>query len=378
MKIIIWSAHFLPNLGGVERYTYHIAKEFIKNGNEVTIITSNIQGLETYEEIEGMKIIRVDVISLLNGRFPIIKSNKKNRGIIKSLKKEKFDYSIINTRFYFHSLIGAIFSKKNVKKTVLIDHGTGHFTVNNQILDFFGHIYEHLISYFVKKNVTSFYGVSLACNEWLKHFKITAKGVFYNSVDKNIEKDEYFNVKETFNLNDESILIAFTGRLIKEKGVLKIIQSFDIISRKYKNIVLFIIGDGELYDDIIKNNKNSRIFITGRMEHKKIMKLLEQSDIFILPTDFPEGLPTSVLEAGLEKCAIIATNKGGSPEVILDSEYGIILKKNNNEEIIENLEKLINSKDMRKKMAENVYKRVIENFNWENTANQILNEFNAI
>jgi hypothetical protein len=376
LKIIIWSANFLPNLGGVERYTYHIAKEFLKKGNKITVITSNTDNLKTFEVIENIQIIRLDTVNLLNGRFPVLKFNKKNKMIINNLKKEKFDVSIINTRFYIHSLVGSIFSKKNVKKSLLIEHGTGHFTVNNKFWDKLGEFYEHVISFLVKKNIKNFYGVSEECNKWLQHFRIKAKGVFYNSIDKNVEKDETFDLRKEYNIDKNKKICVFTGRLIKEKGIFKLINTFNKLDSE--DVCLFIIGDGEVYEEIKKNNKNRNIVITGRMEHKKIMKALESTDIFLLPTDFPEGLPTSILEAGLEKCAIIASNRGGTPEVIVNEEYGIVLKKNCEEEILEKLKLLLNNAEIIEKMGRNIQKRILENFEWEVTANKILLEIKKI
>lgn len=378
MKILIWSANFLPNLGGVERYTYHIAKEFLKKENEVTVITSNTDNLKTLDEIENIKIIRLDVYRLLNGRFPVLKFNSNNKKILKQLKRENFDLSIINTRFYIHSFIAAKFSKKYVKKSLLIEHGTGHFTVNHKILDKVGELYEHIITWLVKRNINNFYGVSKACNSWLKHFNITAKGVFYNSIDKNIEKDINFNIKKEYQLKKDTKICVFTGRMIKEKGVVKLMNSFNAISSKYENLVLFIVGDGELYEEIKKSNQNTKIIITGRMEHKKIMKLLEITDIFLLPTEFPEGLPTSILEAGLERCAVIASDKGGTPEVIINSNYGIVLKENTEKEIVEKIEYLIKNPEKIKENGKNLQNRILENFEWEITANKILEEVKNI
>ena len=64
MKTIgIVSAHFLPHLGGVERYTYNLAKSFIHMGKKVVIITSLIEDLPCKEEIEGIIIYRLPSFS---------------------------------------------------------------------------------------------------------------------------------------------------------------------------------------------------------------------------------------------------------------------------------------------------------------------------
>lgn len=38
----IFAAQFLPHMGGVERYTYNLAKKLIEKGNSVMVVTSDI------------------------------------------------------------------------------------------------------------------------------------------------------------------------------------------------------------------------------------------------------------------------------------------------------------------------------------------------
>ena len=49
----IFAAQYFPHLGGVERYTYHLAKELIRRGDRVVIVTSNVQRLPSYEKMDG-------------------------------------------------------------------------------------------------------------------------------------------------------------------------------------------------------------------------------------------------------------------------------------------------------------------------------------
>ena len=59
MKILHVVSYFVPHIGGVENYLYELAKEQVKEGHEVTVITSNI-GSDILEEIiDGIKIKRV-------------------------------------------------------------------------------------------------------------------------------------------------------------------------------------------------------------------------------------------------------------------------------------------------------------------------------
>lgn len=373
-RYIIFSANYLPNLGGVERYTYNLARTLIQKGNEVTIITSNVDKNVNYETNECINIYRVPCVNLLKGRFPVLKINKEFFSILKELKAINYDLCIVNTRFYLHSLFGVIFGKKNSKKVIVIEHGTNHFTINNRALDFFGHIYEHLITYLVKIFCKEYYGVSLACNEWLKHYNIVAKSTLHNAIDINdikriLEKTD-LSYKSKYNLNGNNIVITYTGRLVKEKGILKLIEAMHQINKINKNIYLFIAGDGDLLKTIQENNFENIISL-GKLNFYEVISLLKDTDIFCLPTEYPEGFPTSVIEAAACKCFIITTNAGGSNELILNDEYGVILKDNSLNELINELINAINNNINFKNSQKAVYNRCIENFTWDIIARKV-------
>lgn len=380
-RYLFFSARYLPYLGGVERYTYNLAKYLTKAGNQVIIITSLIGEEPVHEIREEAEIFRLPSFNLLNGRFPVLKINRKTNNIFRTLQKIKIDYAVINTRFYPLSYRGSAFARKNRIPAICIEHGTGHFTVNNKLLDHAGHLYEHFISFLINRNIKNYYGVSFECNKWLKHFNIDAKGVLYNAIDgqeiQNLSMKRNKEIEKEIQYNEKDIIITFTGRLIKEKGVTKLISAFQEIKEKYPNLKLCIAGDGDLYDDII-NLDLDRIYLLGKISFDKIISLLGISCIFCLPTDYPEGLPTSVLEAGACKNYIITTKYGGSKEVITDSSYGTIMDKNDIAVIKKEIIKVLENKQLRESASQKIYDRIMNNFTWMTTSEELINTFKTI
>ena len=108
----------------------------------------------------------------------------------------------------------------------------------------------------------------------------------------------------------------------------------------------------------------------GNLAHDEIMALYNQSDIFINPS-YSEGLPTSILEAGLMKCAIIATPVGGTVEIIDDGINGRLCDSTI-DSIIEKMKSLINNKELIKKVSRNIHNSILEKFTWESTAKKII------
>lgn len=376
-----FSARYLPYLGGVERYTYNLAKELTAKGNKVIIVTSLIGNEAIFEEKEEGTIFRLPSFKVLNGRFPVIQFNKTTKKLLSKLNTYSINAVIINTRFYILSYIGAKFARRNKIDAIVIEHGTGHFTINNPFFDFAGHIYEHIISELIKGYVHNYFGVSLECNKWLKHFNITAKDVLYNAVDEkeiyNLYQKDNIAIKNKIKYNENDIIIAFTGRLIQEKGVLKIISAFGAVKKKYKNVKLCIAGDGNLYPKIINENYED-IYLLGKLPFEDVISLLKLSTIFCLPTDYPEGLPTSILEAIACKNFIITTKVGGAKEIITDNSLGIILETNEEKEIQEKIIYAIENEEMRKSAVENAYTKVLNEFTWTSTAEKLINIFISI
>lgn len=366
--IAIFSGYYLPHLGGVERYTYNLAKRLKNMGYKIIIVTSRYdKSLKEIEETGYAKIFRLPTYKIVSGRYPINKQNKRCKELLEMVKKENINSAIIQTRFWTTSYIASKFISKNNIPTCLIEHGSTHFTVNNKILDFFGEKYEHILTNSIKKRVKDYYGVSKKCTEWLKHFNIEAKGVFYNSVNsEEIEEYSKFINKDTGKIN-----ITYTGRMIEEKGVLRLIDAFKNLNEKYDNLELSLAGEGPILEKIIQENKDIKnIHILGKISHDEVMKLLGRTNIFVNPSHFSEGLPTTILEAGLMECAVVATPMGGTTEIISDDSLGYICGFET-QEIQEKIEKLINEPEIVKDMSIKIKQKVKEQFSWDITAKKI-------
>ena len=93
--------------------------------------------------------------------------------------------------------------------------------------------------------------------------------------------------------------------------------------------------------NVLKKENHPDVIYLGKLDFDHVISLYHQSDVFCLPTDYPEGFPTTVLEAAASDCYVIATEKGGSGELILSEEYGMILQENNAKNIAEAIKKAI-------------------------------------
>lgn len=129
----------------------------------------------------------------------------------------------------------------------------------------------------------------------------------------------------------------------------------------------YYLQDNDIYDfikqDSIKNSIYQHIKVLG--EVKDMSKLYKKSDIFVLPSE-TEGFANSILEAMSSKNAVIITN---SKYINTQFTHGIDcfkIKKNSYSEYSNYLEKLITKRNLRKKLSENAYRHVKNEFDIRN------------
>ena len=84
----IFSAHYLPHVGGVEKYTQNLARQLADQGNRVIIVTSNVYDLAEREDLgEGVEIVRLPCYKLLGDRYPVTRHDKAYERIMAYLHK---------------------------------------------------------------------------------------------------------------------------------------------------------------------------------------------------------------------------------------------------------------------------------------------------
>lgn len=375
-NIAIFSAYYEPHIGGVERYTRCLAEELAKKGHSVTVITSRAEA-EDKQIDERIRLLAIPSLSAMNDRFPIPKPSTKTLPTIKSITHSRFDAVIVNTRYYPISLIGCITAKRNGKKPIVIDHSSGYLSRLNSVSGIVIRAWELAATQAVKHFSPDFYGVSQGSANWLQKLGITAKGVLSNSIDAVSYKRQQSNRQWRVELGvkESTCLIAYVSRLVPEKGIVPLMKAVQKNAAYSDNLTLVVAGDGPLREAIEKSAAKTeypRIHYVGALGPTDASSLLAESDIFCLPTLYPEGLPTVLLESAVQKNAIIVSNCAGAKDAIPDNEHGTVLEQVNEGTIEEAIRNYTLSPSKRTKAANNVHKHVCENFSWEKTAEAVL------
>jgi glycosyltransferase involved in cell wall biosynthesis len=268
--------------------------------------------------------------------------------------------------------LGLIFAK--LKRTPLVhtEYGARHSIISNKVIDLISRAYDHSIGALIVRSARRNIGVSEAACEFLKHLGATNIQLVHDGIDTTIfKKKEDTNYKQKADISKDAIVITFVGRLIYAKGVQDLISAFSRIKDTAPEVKLLIVGDGPYRAELEKlaqqTDCHSSILFSGQRNQDEVIDTLSATDIFVNPS-YSEGLPTSVMEAASIGLPIIATDVGGTREIIADYKTGILIKAANTSQLEQKLRELLTNTQLRKELGANARIFVEQKFNWEKIA----------
>lgn len=152
----------------------------------------------------------------------------------------------------------------------------------------------------------------------------------FNNDSISISKKNSLNIKYNI-LKDNTTNFLFVSRLIKEKGIVELIEGFKLSSKKNK-IQLLIVGWFDENNESSLNQNSLNKLIEGYENIKYLGKqvdipeLISLTDVSILPTYYREGTPRFLLESMAMKKPIITTDMPGCDHLIKKNENGVLIQ----------------------------------------------------
>jgi glycosyltransferase involved in cell wall biosynthesis len=107
----------------------------------------------------------------------------------------------------------------------------------------------------------------------------------------------------------------YVGRLTAEKGVATLIKAW----RKIPGRRLVIAGDGELRAKLEREACDLPVEFLGRISPSRVMELMKEAEMLVVPSECYEGFPRVVVEAFAAATPVVAADLGGLGEVVDES-----------------------------------------------------------
>ena len=312
------------SVGGAERQVVILANELKKRNHKVTILSSG--------GIFELELMNNDITSLMapvqnKDLLSFVRTTRIIRNTIK-----KFDVDIIHCHAAIPTLAARLASVGKGIPIVCTGHGWEQSKFN---------LIAPLLSISSDRVI--------AISEKMRHSMISGGAtsnkieVIYNAVDKSPLLDTTGGFKKELGLSTSHILLGMVSRIsVPFKGHSLLIKAMAELVKEFPYLRLAIIGDGKFrhqYEMQVENeNLNEYIFFTGNRTNMSYV--YSGIDILVLPS-LREGLPVVVLEAMAAGKAVIATDVGGTSEIIMQGESGLLIKANDIVDLRESIKSLI-------------------------------------
>jgi glycosyltransferase involved in cell wall biosynthesis len=184
--------------------------------------------------------------------------------------------------------------------------------------------------------------------------------------DKALKRDAF---SKEWGVKDDEICIGIIGRLTQIKNhdfFFEVIEK--TISNTNKKVRVFVIGDGELNEELktkskVIEEKLGKPVFSFTSWIKNIDVPLARLDIVCL-TSFNEGTPVSLIEAQASNVVVLSTNVGGVRDIVKDGQTAFVIDDFSVTNYSDKLLSLIDNEEKRLKMSQNGWAFVKDRFHY--------------
>jgi glycogen(starch) synthase len=183
----------------------------------------------------------------------------------------------------------------------------------------------------------------------------------------------------TLPLDRHQLRVVLVGRLDPKKGVHIAIAAVAKLVREMncRNVYLDIIGTGpkeymrQLRDTSSALGIDDRVKFIGFVEHQQLLERFLEYSAVLIPSLWEEPLAGTIAEAMARGLPVIATNRGGSPEIISDGENGLLVRPGDPVMLANALKRLIRDPNLARKIRYRALRTVREKYTHERLVDQI-------
>jgi glycosyltransferase involved in cell wall biosynthesis len=203
--------------------------------------------------------------------------------------------------------------------------------------------------------------------------------VVYNGVDPG-EDGLDRSLRDELGIPRDAVLVGEIGRLCDVKGQRELIHAVARLDGAHVLLVGVDLERGGAYQAELEREAD-RLGVRGRVvfagRRGDVSRVLAELDVLALPS-WTEGLPLVVLEAMAHGRAVVATPVGGTPEVVVDGETGLLVPPRDVDALADALRRLLDDPGLRNRLGEAGRRRVRERFSADAMTRRVLELYDEV
>lgn len=204
--------------------------------------------------------------------------------------------------------------------------------------------------------------------------------VIYNGYDFSRQQHlkEEVALKQELGIDRQSI-VSMASRVAPQKDIDMLIKVATLLSEKRNDIIVLMLGDGpqvDYYRDLVKKRKLNNILFLGY--RNDVESIIHVSSVCVLCSKHEEGVSNSIMESLADGKPVIATESGGTNEIIISGENGFIVKPGDAETMSDKIEFLVDNEEERLRMGKRAIEIINEKFLLTQMVEQYIGMYNEI
>jgi glycosyltransferase involved in cell wall biosynthesis len=162
------------------------------------------------------------------------------------------------------------------------------------------------------------------------------------------------------------------ANLRPEKGHAVLLDAVVKLVARHPNVRFVIAGEGPMRGAIRAQIERLHLEKTVELvgEVRDVPTFLTSVDGVVLPSITNEGFPNAVMEAMAASLPVVATDSGGTRDLVVEGETGFVVPTRNVEALASKLDLLCRDAELRKKMGEVGRWRIARHFTTQHMARQ--------
>ena len=376
LNVLLINYEYPPIGAGAATATYRIAKELIKAGNSVTVLTSQFRDKLGTEVENGINVIRcrslrkyAEQSNIAEMLSFLLSASLSLRSVVKS---RKIEATIVFFSFPCGPL--GLLCRACFQIPYVVSLRGGDVSGAEAGLRKLHVLLRPLRRLIFKKSVAV-----VANSSGLKEMSERADPFLVRVIPNGVDTDFFRPLKRSKKRENGLFKILFVGRFQSQKNLFYLLDRFEEFCRAdFQAFILHLVGDGPQKTDLRNHAEKlgiqDKIVWHGWVDKEKLRMLYQSVDCFVNPSLY-EGMPNTVLEAMACELPVVASDVPGNNDLVRHRETGFLFDLDRPEELTLALKEIFENPVTAQEMGKNGRQITISNFSWEKVAEEYLKLF---